>query len=71
MFKILMIPFCLFGNCKILNIQNLSDKAVLKVFFKRANGQMDKVLAFRSNVPRFDPTTSAHIFYHLCKINNS
>ena len=38
--------------------------------FARANGQMDKVLAFRSNVPRFDSTASAHTFYHLCKINN-
>ena len=49
-----------FGTCNILSIQNLSHKAVLKVFHFS-----NKVLAFRSNEPRFDPTSSALIFYHL------
>ena len=40
---------------KIKTLKNSREKF-------RWDGQTDKVLAFRSDVPRFDPTASAHIF---------
>ena len=62
-----MISFCtqfaILGLVKFIHSVFESQGSAESVpFFKSANGQMDKVLAFRSNVSRFDPTASAHIF---------